>query len=283
MKWAVGIVLLLMVVVFWVGGRPQPKKKIPFSLEAISHCTLLHPEWACRPLSGQEELETSSALAQSYRYLGGGGQCYAFVSADDRYVIKFFKQKAFASSSWWHQKKKKEKQDRVFTAFKLAFDHLPKETGTLYVHLNKTSHWGRALSFSDRKGRVHLLHLDGLAFVLQKKAEGFSARIDTLMQKGDIEGAKVAIGKLVELHGSLYKKGYRNRDPNLRSNSGFIGEEVILFDVGRVVYSAEGKNAKMIRKELLKASPRLQKYLAANHPELLSSFNDAMNQILPHE
>jgi hypothetical protein len=282
MKQTLGIILLLILAVVWVGA-PKSKKKIPFSLGAISSCSLFNEKWECRPLTLQEELETSKALAQSYRYLGGGGQCYALVSEDDKYAIKFFKQKAFVPSSWWRQKKSQKKQHAVFTAFKMSFNHLPKETGTLYVHLNKTSHLGKETSFSDQKGGVHSLHLDNLAFVLQKKAEGFSERIDALMQKGNTQGAKAAIGKLVELHGALYKKGYCNRDPDLCSNCGFIGEEAILFDVGRVVYSTEQKNTKVIRKELSKASPHLQKYLAANHPELLSCFNDAMIQILPPE
>jgi hypothetical protein len=282
MKQTLAIILLLILAVVWVGA-PKSKKKIPFSSEAISSCSLFNEKWECRPLTSQEELETSKAMAQSYRYLGSGGQCYAFVSEDDKYVIKFFKQKAFVPSFWWRQKKSQEKQHAVFTAFKMSFDHLPKETGMLYVHLNKTSHLGKEISFSDHKGDVHPLYLDDLAFVLQKKAEGFCTRIDTLMQRSNTQGAKAAIGKLVELHGSLYKKGYCNRDPDLCSNCGYIGEEPILFDVGRVVYSTEEKNAKVVRKELSKAAPHLQKYLAANHPELLSYFNEAMIQILPPE
>lgn len=275
-KVTIAIFLLLTAPLLWLGLRAQPKKKIPFSVEAISSNTSFDPEWVCRPQTAEEEQETSAALSQPYYYLGGGGQCYAFVSKDNRYVIKFFKQKAFAVkgfSSSKRMKKKEEKRGKVFTAFKLSFDHLPKETGLLYVHLNKTSHLNKELSFCDAKGHSHLLNLDGLEFALQKKAELSFARIDALMGCGDIEGAKLAIDKLLELNSTLYHRGYHNRDPNIRSNCGFIHGEAMLIDVGRVVYSGEAKSAEVMKRELLKALPRFQKYLAANHPELLSYFN----------
>jgi hypothetical protein len=274
---------------------PTPKKSQSFCQEAISAELPYHPEWDSRPLNAQEEQEVLKAISQPYRYLGSGGQCYSFVSEDDQYVIKFFKQKAFALPLWIKRcplsflvqslkdKKtlKKEKQrGKVFAAFKLSLDHLPQETGMLYVHLNRTSHLNKTLSLCDAAGVFHTLHLDDLEFIVQKKAQLAFARIDSLMQSGDTEGAKQAINKLLQLNLELYRKGVRNRDPNFRSNCGFIGSKAIVIDVGRMVCSEEMKDLKRFKLDLLRSTPRFRKYLAKNHPQLLSYFDTSVEQIV---
>jgi hypothetical protein len=272
--------------------RPEVKESIPFSLEAVRPQIYPSAEWVCRNLNEEENAQVSEALAQEYKYLGGGGQCYAFESEDGKYVIKFFKQKSFAIPEWierfpipWikeaKRKKRLEHREKVFTAFKISLEHLSQETGLLFVHLNRTTHLNKMLSFCDAKGQSHLLNLDDLEFAIQKKAEMAFARIDTLMQGGDIAGAKEAIAKLLQLNVDLCQKGYRNRDPNFRSNCGFIGNEAVLVDVGRIVPIEDVKKPDAMKKELGKAIPRFQKYLSANHPELLAFFEDYVQNIVP--
>jgi len=149
--------------------------------------------------------------------------------------------------------------------------------------LNKTSHLNKTLSLCDAQGTVHSLHLDKLEFVIQRKAELAFKKIDSLMRNKDIEGAEQAIDKLLKLNLSLYQKGFRNRDPNFRSNCGFIQDEAILIDVGRMVYSEEIKEPKKFKQDLLKSSLRFRKYIEANHPELLSYFDNAIAKITQSE
>lgn len=270
--------------------RPEPKQSIPFCLEAIQSGTPMQQEYGCGELSAQ----VSEALSQSYRYIGCGGQCYAFVSEDDKYVIKFFKQKAFAVPKWMERfplpfliqplkeakvKKRGEHRSKVFAAFKMSFEQLPEETGMLFVHLNRTADLNKKLAFMDAEGKSHLLDLDGLEFVVQKKAEMAFARIDALMNSGDVSGAKEAVFKLLRFHEELYRKGFRNRDPNFRSNCGFIENEPVLIDVGRMVASEEVKKLEERKKEWKKALPRFQKYLSAKHPELLPYLESCLEHI----
>lgn len=275
--------------------RPEVKKSKPFCIEAIYSQAQASSEWICRDLNEEEATQVSEALEQSYKYLGGGGQCYAFVSEDDKYVIKFFKQKSFAIPAWidrfpipaligWlknaKMRKRAEYRNKVFRAFKLSLNDLSQQTGMLFVHLNRTTHLNKELSFCDEKGKCHLLQLDDLEFVIQKKAEMAFAKIDMHMQNGDIPGAEEAIAKLLQLNIDFYRKGYRNRDPNFRSNCGFIGNQAILIDVGRMVYSEDVKKPSAMKKELNKAIPRFQQYLIAKHPELLSYFEDCVQNII---
>ncbi len=286
-------VLVLAALALLCTVRSKPKVSTPFSLEAISSNVPYCADWDSCNLSGHEE--AMAALTQPYRYLGSGGQCFAFVSEDDRYVIKFFKQKAFAIPQWIHRfpvpiliqwlkekktAKRQERRDKVFKAFKLSKDTLGRETGLLYVHLNRTSHLNKKLSLCDAKGGSYLLNLDDLEFVIQRKAELAFAKIDSLMQNKECEGAKRAIDKLLELSLGLGRKGFRDRDPNLRSNCGFIGDEAILIDVGRIIYSEEIKEPKKFKRELMRASVVFRKYLSRSYPQLLSHFDNCIAKIL---
>jgi hypothetical protein len=270
---------------------PEPKKSVPFSLPAITSHLPYHPEWETRPLDGAEEKEVMTALSQPYRYLGSGGQCYTFVSEDDQYVIKFFKQKAFAIPSWVNHfplsmlkkrklQKKEERRSRVFEAFKLSFHHLSSETEILYVHLNRTPTWNRMLAAADKNGDLHELPLDALEFVIQRKAELIPVRIDRLMKNNESDSAKEAIEQLLDLNANICRRGFYNRDPNMRANCGFIGSKAILIDVGRVVYRETLKKPAVFRRSLLKSTRHFRKYLAAHHPQLLPHFDNCVAKIL---
>lgn len=285
--------LLLLTALLLLYVRSEPKKSTPFCLDAIAAHLPHHPEWECRSLSGDEEQQILAALSQPYRYLGSGGQCYAFLSEDDQYVIKFFKQKAFAPLNWMHYfprwlkhkqiMKMEIKRNRVFEAFRLSFDLLPEETGMLYVHLNPTTHLNKLLKVCDATGKSHLLNLDGLEFALQKKAELAFVKIDSLMQKKDVGGAKEAIHKLLQINMTLDRKGIFNRDPNFGSNCGFIGTNPILIDVGRVIHNEEIKEPEKSKKQLLKAIASFRQYLAQNHSELIDYFDQCNNEVLQVE
>lgn len=284
---------ILLVLLFLPGSFH--KTPTPFSLKAIEADLPWHSEWEPRPLNLLEKQEVERALSQPWHYLSSGGQCYTFASQDDNYVLKFFKQKAFAVPSWinhypipffmeWMQEKKRLKKEKrrnqVFSAFRLAFEQLFQETGLLYVHLNRTSHLNRTLGVTDATGITHVLNPDGLQFVLQRKAVVARTAIDQKMVQHDPEGAKQAIVALLQLQLSLYQKGVRNRDPNLKSNCAFIDERPLLIDVGRVVFCEEIRQPENFKKNLVKMTRRFRKYLQDCHPELLTHFDISIAKIL---
>ena len=287
-----------LMLLFAPSSSQTPKKSIGFSLKAIASTHPHQLQWETRALSAVEKNEVEHALAQDYRYLGSGGQCFSFVSRDERYVIKFFKQKKFAIPNWierfplpflihWIKDKKvlkaEMRRDKVFSAFRLCFDAFPDETGLFYVHLNQTNELNKMLSVTDTQGNPHTLNLDDLQFVLQKKAELAYNAIDNWVALGQSDRAKAAIDQLLALNIAFYQKGLRNRDANFRSNCGFIGSKAILIDVGRVVYSEEIKNPENYKKDLLQITPRFRKYLASKHPDLLAHFDESIMQLTSKE
>jgi hypothetical protein len=241
----------------------SPKKPYPFSKETIQAPLSRQNRWEGRPQTDDEIKQTEAALSQSYRFLGGGGQCFAFVSEDGKFVIKFFKQKKI--------EKDQAKKKRVFSAFQLSFDRLPEETGIFYIHLNPTEHLHKTLVFCDYNGKEHLLNLDGLQFVIQKKAILANHHLEELMAKQDLEGAKRAVDQLLSLWLKLHRKGIYNRDPDFSNNYGFADEKPMLIDVGRIAPSQKSK-----QEELAHFTKEFRIYLANRCPELVDYFDEVI-------
>ena len=110
--------------------RNEEKTKSIFSLQAIQSNYAPNPKWESHAVDFEK---VKSSLSQPFHYLGGGGQCFAFVSEDDQYVIKFIKQRQFLTDSWFakKQQKKEREKEQLFSALKSSFDLIPNQTGLL--------------------------------------------------------------------------------------------------------------------------------------------------------
>jgi len=230
-----------------------------------------------------ESSELKEALSESYTYFGRGGQAYAFFSNDGKYVIKFFKQRLFRPSlllklnpiSPVRNKriaKRLDKWQRDFFSYKVAFTELQDETGILYSHLNQTKHLNTVITITDRLGIKHQIDLDKFDFIVQKRAERVYDRIDRLMRSENIEGAKQALAQVFTLIDTRAKKGYRDRDPNIRTNCGFIENKAVKIDVGRFVLCAEMKEPDFRKNELKQITAPFGEWIQTAHPALLTEY-----------
>lgn len=208
------------------------------------------PAFETRELTTNEKIELNEAICQPYAYFGRGGQAYVFFSKDGRYVIKFFKQRLFKPSKllntlplprllhrfrYKRNWKRSDKLKRDFFSYKTSFDELKEQTGIIYSHLNKTSHLQKKLAITDRLYIKHHIDLDKLDFIVQKRAEPVYDRINSLMTSNDIQAAQNALKSIFTLISTRCEKGFRDRDPNIRTNCGFIGSQAVKIDVGRFV------------------------------------------------
>ena len=263
------------------------KQTDTFTTLAISSNRPYHEEFATRTLTENESFELQKALSQPYTYFGRGGQAYAFFSADGHYVVKFFKQRLFRPS-WllnhlpltplFHKYREKrnwkrlDKFQRDFSSYKVAFEELQQETGVIYSHLNPTTHLKTKLAITDRLGIVHNVDLDHLDFIVQKRADRVYDRIDRLMQSGKIEEAKQSIKGVFAMIHARSEKGFRDRDPNIQTNCGFIGNRAIKIDVGRFVKCEEMKTKEVRDADLSRITAPFENWIAETHPILLPSY-----------
>lgn len=251
-----------------------------FSLLAISSCRLSEKRWETPPLSHDEEITLKTALSQKYRYVGAGGQSYIFFSEDNRFAMKFLKQRKYRLPFWLHAcpmipyKVKKlavreDKLNRDFTSYQLAMSARKEETGLIAVHLTKTEHLNTMLTIVDKLGIQHQIDLDQMDFILQKRADLFYDRIAAEMRANHPENAKRCITATLEFLVAESQKGYYDRDQNLRTNCGFIGDTAIKIDIGRLSKQDSLKDPHQFH-TLLKP---FKAWLQDNYPTLISHLN----------
>lgn len=266
----------------------QQKRTDGFTLAKITSSLSFNPHWVTPSLELEEQRQLAAALDQEYTYLGAGGQCFAFVSADDKYVIKFFKffrRKApfyadFPMPSSLKQKveqkvkKRQEKLERDFRSYKLAIEDLKDDTGLIFAHLNKTKNLRKDLPIIDKAGRKFTLNLDEREFIVQKKADLIYPHIKALMASGETEKAKTLIKNLLTLLIKRSEMGIFDEDARIHRNFGCIGEEVILIDAGRLRKDPSITDPQKYMRDIHQITERFIVWLGENYPELKISLEE---------
>lgn len=230
-----------------------------------------------------DSISIQSIIDQPFTYLGHGAQCYAFVSHDEQYVLKFYQHhKASHPLAFLNPllckigynrlsqtlKKRKEKREKDFISYMHAHDLLPKETGLIYLHLNPTKHIQKKVKLYDKIGALHYIDLDKTVFILQKKAVPVYTALEEWISKGQFEQAEQNLTALVFLLAVRAKKGLYDKDADLSTNFGFTKEGPIQFDIGRYKIDPSRKEKKIYKEELLRVTDKLCEWLQQKSPEL---------------
>ena len=231
-------------------------------------------------------------MDQKFSYLASGGQAYAFVSEDGKYVLKFFKHHLRRASplvrylplpsSWrkkrsLHIQKRRKKLIRDFNSYKLAMENLRQETSLLYVQLNNSSSLDQTVTIVDKLGIEHNIPLDKVGFVLQEKAELAFPHLLQLVQKDQIMKAKEAIDSILDLIISRCEKGIYDEDARIHRNFGFIGNKAILIDVGRLKLDPSRKDQQVQKQDLYKITRSLRLYLKDICPQLADYLQETLD------
>lgn len=266
-----------------------------FVLSEIQYERPYNPDFDTRPLTQAEQQEVDTALSQNYTYFGCGGQAYVFFSDDGKYVIKFFKQRHFREPTHLNYipfikkyrdlkyVKRKKKITNEYGSYKLGFEEIPEETALVYVHLNKTSHLKKTITISDKFKLEHKIDLDKTDFILQRRAQLVHDKIDQQMAAGDIAGAKRTISSIVDLIVTRCKKGYTDKDPNIATNCGILGDKAIKIDVGRFGLEPLMANPLFYKPELFHIVQPFHKRLSEKYPELAKHLDEKVFQVIVHE
>lgn len=265
---------------------------------AVMHITSdLSPEdrWTTRPLTDPENSTVERLLNGKFFYLGKGCQSYVFESEDGKYVMKFFKYQRLKEKIWpgflsrfsfidhYLQKRnahKKQKREGVFLAWKLAFDFLSKETGTVYVHLNKSDNLKKNVTIIDKLGIQHSLWIDQYEFMIQKKAVMLCDEIAKNMSCGEIKTAEILLQKLVQRILSEYKSGFADNDHALIQNTGVWEGEPIHIDVGQFVREESVKEESFYLQELYTKTYKFRIWLRQEYPELCDRFEEYLSDTM---
>lgn len=206
-----------------------------FTISNISSELPYDKRFETKSLTQEEKAEVELALSQNFHYLGKGCQSYVFLSDDGNYVIKFFKYQRFTPQKWLNLfsfipfvneyrlgkiEQKRKKLEDIFTSWKLAFDELQRETGLVFVHLNKTNDLNKDLVLFDKMGLSHVLPIDNYEFLIQKRAFMLTDALSDQMESRHIDLAKGLLDNLFNTLLSEYNRGLGDNDHALMQNTG---------------------------------------------------------------
>ncbi len=156
-----------------------------------------------------------------------GGQAYVFFSEDGKFVLKFFKD---APRPWLrlprYRTKKWQKLQKTLDGYRLALNHLQKESGVLYLH---TAHSSNPLfaTLVDRLNIAHVVDLSCCYFVLQKRA--------SIPTTNELKKLIPQIKELIFKRNAL-KIG--DHDFRLHKNLGLIDGNLSFIDPGQFIEEA---------------------------------------------
>lgn len=238
----------------------------------------IHSDFVYQPASVGSQ-EKPDVLSQPFTFLGSGVQCYAFLSEDRTTVLKVFKHyHNMPITSFWKEvplpplfqrwrahilERRRARLHSIFSSCELAYREYKEETGLLFLHLNPTSTLNQKLILIDKLGIAHRIDLDQTSFILQKKVEMFSEKMESLRKKNDTAGMRACLDSLTTLIQNRCEKGIENSDLRLERNIGFIGTQAIEIDLGSFHKISDEERKREQKRELRE----LKQFIKQNYAE----------------
>ncbi len=296
-------IFLIIVVSLFVLGRVYYRATDDFRLGNMTHEVANRPEWETPPLDPQEFARLKQVLDQPFHYLGKGAQSYAFLSADEKYVLKFFKFKHLRQAGWvsyipsippfakWKKEDEERKESKlisVFDGYVTAYSLHRNESGILFLHFNTTDHLLGSVKIYDKLGISHQIDLDQVMFILQSKVRPMRGVIIDLLNKADAAGAIAMINKTFDLYMSEYRKGIYDRDHGVMHNTGYITLNdnsivAVHLDVGKMSKEPRMKESAYFAPDLEKVARKIDSWVALNYPKYYPEISKAMEERLTKE
>ena len=282
---------LLVIVLFFAVERFCHKQTAGFSMHKIIPDHQLCGKGLT--LEKKELSELESIFSQPFYFLGKGGQCYIFESEDKAVVIKFFKHHHMHFWNWLENihlpktldsyrnqmllKHHYQSMDFFFESCKLAYEGLKESTGMIYLHIHRTTFFKQKLLIFDKLGIKHEIDLNEIDFALQKKAVLSHKKFRQLIRENKIETAKRCIDSILDLLMKKCKQGIKDKDPNFRTNIGFLGEQAIEIDIGS--FQKDDSLSLDYKSEIVDQTQKFKEWLERRNSELTKYLEEKIKSV----
>jgi hypothetical protein len=291
-----GVGALLLIGAAYAGNRVYYASNDGFKVANIRRDHESEARWEVHQLDPSQMAQLRQILGQRFSYLAKGGQAYAFVSEDERYVLKFFKYQHTETRPWvnwfsfipavdaYRQERIARKGkciDSAYAGWKLAFDVRPEQTGVLYAHINKTRGEWPTVTLVDKMGLSHQIDLDRVEFLLQRRAQMLEPTLQELIEQGELSAGQELIDQIVAFYEADYREGYTDRDPCLMRNTGLCDGRPIHVDVGQLSQRSQPiTEPDQIRHKLRSKTRELSSWLHHNSPSLAAYLDQKLTNQL---
>lgn len=235
--------------------------------------------------------EANQALAQPYRYLGRGRQCFAFESLDGQYVVKLPRTDIYQIPLWarllpahsyrkQHQASHAKQEAFVLKSFQIAYDELREQTALLAMHLGQSEPKGQTLTLIDALGTTHHLPVERTAFVLQYKRPLLMKAFREAMDRGDRPEAEHLLDALIAVVKARGEKGILNRDRSFLRNYGYDGAQAYQIDVGSFFRKEDLAPEAAYQKSIRDSLGAVHDWLAKTYPDMVPVLDAKLARIL---
>lgn len=288
--------LIILVVLFFVLllSRVYYVATDDFRMGNITHEIPYNAGWDIPALTSEQKEEIEKILGQTFTYIGKGSQSYVFVSADQKYVIKFFKFKHLKYSwfakffpsippfaKWQNNEiaRKNRKLQHLFEGYHLAWQLNREESGLIYIKLNP-SHETKQIALIDKIGLSRTIDLGEVIYVIQKKGQTLRSTLKTLLDEGNVALAKKRIDQISELYFAEYKKGIYDRDHGVMHNTGFVGETPIRLDIGKLAEEPKTHERAFVKSDFEKVSKQIMNWINHHYPQHSKELSEVLDKAI---
>jgi len=264
-----------------------------FRISNITYDLPFTPPWKAPNITPDEHRELATIFKQKFSYIGKGAQCYAFVSENGQYVLKFFKFKHLRPNLFvdllpnippfqeFKQKSIARKQHRligVFNGYDLAFRENRDTAALIYLQLVPNPDLHLTATVIDKLGLTRNIQLDHIVFLLQKKGDTLRHRLHQYLSHEQLNDAKDAVTSIIAMYISEYKKGIYDHDHGILHNTGFIGNVPFHLDVGKLNKDDRMQQSDIYKSDLEHVLWKIDAWVKANYPAYYPEFTKFLAQ-----
>lgn len=251
-----------------------------------------HPEFFSTSQKADTKL-IDSILAKPLRYIGRGGQCYAFATEDDQYVVKLLKYNNNYPKIWfrlfpfpfglekYRQEKFEKKAKKLrgeYSSYQIALQDLKEETGIVYFHLHENTLPNVTIQIKDKLNILHVLKADCYQFYIQKKGSSFYPGLLEMIRSGKTEQAKEVLNELVSYLFKRCHKQITDGDDGIHRNFAFQDGHPFQIDIGQFSYNPSLGSSQEQRQDLLFFTKDFHRWLLENSPDLADYLIQSITQ-----
>lgn len=231
-------------------------------------------------------------LQQPLTYIGRGGQCFAFSTPDNNYVVKILKYNNNYPQIWFQLfpfpfslenyrqsvlSKKKKKLEGEYNSYQIAFQELAEETGLIYSHFDSGSLTETTkIHIIDKLNIHHKLPADALQFFIQKKGTPLYPEFLRLLNEGKIEEAQKALDEISSYLVKRCQKKITDNDDGIWRNFAFSQGIPFQIDIGQFRYNPNLISEESFKKDILYFTKDFRNWLEKISPALAEHFTHSI-------
>jgi hypothetical protein len=241
----------------------------------------------------EELLQVTHLLNQPFYFYAKGGQCFIFIGADGKTIIKFFKHHHMR---FWHwlstisfpfsldycrikllEKHRHQTHAYFLQSCRVAYEKFKEQTGLIYLQFASNPLIQQKLIIYDKLKIGHTIELSSTDFVIQKKAEPVRKTFKKLIKQKNLELCKRYIDSMLNLMAERCRQGIADRDFNVRTNFGLLEDKVIEIDIGSYHDNPSLKESRSMKIELLTQTEKFKKWLEKHHEGLADYLSEKID------